>query len=417
MSESLHYGALEGERYRVIVTTDIGGSDPDDFQSMVHYLLYSDVFDTEGLISSAWGAGRKSDILTVIDQYEKDYPNLKTWSKSYPTPDELRRITKQGAVDIAPWKGFTEPTEASEWIIQCARKDDPRPLYLLMWGLLEDLAQALHDAPDILPKLRVNYIGGPNKKWGQNAYAYIRENFPDLWMIEDNSTYRGWFNGGNMASPFGNDTFVSTYAQGAGALGDYFVTHLGGVIKMGDTPTVAWLLQGSPEMPEADSWGGRFERVTDMPACTLHHPVAVDTPTEAFAEAEIIFPGPAIPEAENAVFTMEIRKQFFDGYYADGQYRFRFVPKEAGDFDYITHSEIPALDGLTGTVRVTWENPAVRQNPEGNLKNWWSDCMEDEVAEGVHRGAKTVNQWREDFLRSFAERFDRCRRLKREEKP
>ena len=43
-------GALAGERYRVIVTTDIGGSDPDDFQSMAHYLLYADMFDTEGLI-------------------------------------------------------------------------------------------------------------------------------------------------------------------------------------------------------------------------------------------------------------------------------------------------------------------------------------------------------------------------------
>ena len=32
------------------VTTDIGGSDPDDFQSMAHYLLYADMFDTEGLI-------------------------------------------------------------------------------------------------------------------------------------------------------------------------------------------------------------------------------------------------------------------------------------------------------------------------------------------------------------------------------
>ena len=54
-------GALYGTRYRVIVTTDIGGSDPDDFQSMVHYLLYSDLFDTEGLISSpTWGTGRAS---------------------------------------------------------------------------------------------------------------------------------------------------------------------------------------------------------------------------------------------------------------------------------------------------------------------------------------------------------------------
>ncbi len=49
---SIEGGALTGERHRVIVSTDIGGTDPDDFQSMVHYLVYADVFDTEGIISS-----------------------------------------------------------------------------------------------------------------------------------------------------------------------------------------------------------------------------------------------------------------------------------------------------------------------------------------------------------------------------
>ena len=42
-------GALAGHRYRVIVSTDIGGTDPDDFQSMVHLLLYADVLEIEGL--------------------------------------------------------------------------------------------------------------------------------------------------------------------------------------------------------------------------------------------------------------------------------------------------------------------------------------------------------------------------------
>jgi hypothetical protein len=36
----------------VIVSTDIGGTDPDDFQSMMHFLVYADRFDVEGLISS-----------------------------------------------------------------------------------------------------------------------------------------------------------------------------------------------------------------------------------------------------------------------------------------------------------------------------------------------------------------------------
>lgn len=89
-------GALFNERYRILISTDIGGSDADDFQSLVHYLLYSDLFDTEGIISSAWGDGRVSDILEVIDLYEKDYPKLKAYSEKYPTPEYLRSIAKQG---------------------------------------------------------------------------------------------------------------------------------------------------------------------------------------------------------------------------------------------------------------------------------------------------------------------------------
>ena len=45
------------ERPRVIVCSDIGGTDPDDLQSMVHFLLYADMFDVEGMISSPYGAG------------------------------------------------------------------------------------------------------------------------------------------------------------------------------------------------------------------------------------------------------------------------------------------------------------------------------------------------------------------------
>ncbi len=42
-------GGLAGHRYRVVVSTDIGGTDPDDFQSMAHLLVYANCFDIEGL--------------------------------------------------------------------------------------------------------------------------------------------------------------------------------------------------------------------------------------------------------------------------------------------------------------------------------------------------------------------------------
>jgi len=34
---------IPSEKPRVIVSTDIGGSDPDDFQSLIHYLVYADM--------------------------------------------------------------------------------------------------------------------------------------------------------------------------------------------------------------------------------------------------------------------------------------------------------------------------------------------------------------------------------------
>ncbi|MHC4483997.1 MAG: DUF1593 domain-containing protein [Planctomycetota bacterium] len=212
-------GALAGHRYRVLVSTDVGGTDPDDFQSMVHLLVYADVLDIEGIISSPYGHGRKKHILQVIDCYEKDYVNLKTYSDQYPTPDALRAIAKQGETERAPYAGVRRSTEGSQWIVKCARRDDPRPLHVLVWGGIEDLAQALHDAPDILPKLRVYWIGGPNKKWGPDPFQYIATHHPKLWIIESNATYRGWFTGGNQSGQWGNRAFVSQHIAGKGALG------------------------------------------------------------------------------------------------------------------------------------------------------------------------------------------------------
>lgn len=403
-------GALAGERYRVIVSTDIGGSDPDDFQSMVHYLLYTDLFDTEGLISSPWGEGTVRDIHEVIDQYEIDYPNLSSYSTNYPTPEYLRSITKQGTLNPAPFKGYSNATEGSDWIIHCARKDDPRPLYILIWGLLEDLAQALHDAPDIKDKLRVYYIAGPNKKWGMNGYEYIRKNFPDLWIIENNSTYRGWFVGGNQEYDLGNKTFVSNHISGHGALGNYFATHLEGVIKMGDTPSVAYLLKGTPECPEKPSWGGSFVRIGNRPKAIYRGITNEKNIIEVFGVLELVFDGPHLEKyTEERVFSLIVDEQEFDGFYCgNGKYRVRFMPKSTGLWSYTTKSDIPELNGLSGKFTCIEETEEGRRGDESRYPQWWSDIINPELAELEHKGAKTVNEWREEFLRDFQDRMDRC---------
>lgn len=272
-------GALAGERFRVIVSTDIGGSDPDDFQSMVHYLVYADHFDTEGLISSPPHKGRKEHILEALSAYEQDFPALQRHSARYPTPDELRRVTKQGATDPAPAAGYSSPTEGSRWIIERAQTADRRPLYVLVWGSITDVAQALHDAPEIKPKLRVYYIGSWNTRQDQAARDYVFNQHRDLWLIESDTTFRGMYMGGKQDGDLGNREFVRQHVRGHGALGDLFFAQKPD-IKMGDTPSVLYLLRGKPDDPTAESWGGAY-------VATGHGPrYWTDNPDPALVEAQ-----------------------------------------------------------------------------------------------------------------------------------
>lgn len=265
-------GALAGERFRVLISTDAGGSDDDDLQSLVHYFVHADLFDTEGLVSSPPGAGRAEDIEEVIAAYAEDFSRLRKRRKGYPDPDSLLKMVKQGAADSAPKTGFSEPTEGSRWIVERARHEDPagRPLWVLVWGSITDVAQAVHDAPDIKERIRVYYIASWNRQMDPNAYRYLDKSHPDLWMIQCETAFRGWYQGGNQAGDLDNRRFVEEHVRGHGALGDYFASRhaagaKAGAIKMGDTPSVAYLLRGDADDPTTPSWGGRFQRKEGRP--------------------------------------------------------------------------------------------------------------------------------------------------------
>ena len=46
---------------RILVSTDLGGPDEDDYQSMIHLLMFSDIFDIEGIVSTPTGGGGNVD--------------------------------------------------------------------------------------------------------------------------------------------------------------------------------------------------------------------------------------------------------------------------------------------------------------------------------------------------------------------
>lgn len=403
--------AAGASRPRVIVSTDIGGTDFDDFQSLVHLLVSADAVDLEGMIASPWGSGRerKRHLLEIVDVYARDYPNLRTHSARYPTPEQLRALCRQGGTDSAGRRGFGTRTEGSDWIITCANRADPRPLWVLVWGGIDDLAQAVHDDPSIKSRLRVYWIGGPNKKWSTWAYDYLARAHRDLWIIEANSTYRGWFTGGDQRGDLGNEAWVGAHARGRGALGDYFA-RIAPKVKMGDSPSLAYVLGARPEDPAAGNWGGRFVRAWDRPRVTFTTPPTAADPVEIYAIVELVY-RPEGTAPANATAKLVIEQQEFPGYRAeDGTWRFLFSPKDARTFPYEIVSTHPGLQGQTGTLRSVLPDPSRAASPSTRYLNWWTDDPDPRWREGNEQGARTVSVHRAAFLGDFAERLERCAR-------
>ncbi|WP_460796445.1 DUF1593 domain-containing protein [Microbacterium sp. GXF0217] len=395
------------ERARVVVTTDIGGTDPDDFQSMVHLLLYADVFDIEGLISSPYGRGRAADIHAVVDAYESDLPRLRRHA-AYPGADALRAVIAQGALALPSDSGVDAPTEGSELIVRRARAEDDRPLDVLAWGGLEDIAQALHDAPDIADRIRVHWIGGPNKTMGVDAYHYIEQHHRGIRFIESNTTYRGFFLGGSGS--LAPERFVAEHAAGRGALGAFFARQLPQA-KMGDTPTVTWLLGGA-RSPEADSWGGRFVRLWDGRRAVVHHPASSSHDVvEAYGVVELLVDAPVdLPDDHVTDLMVDGRTQgpFAPAIDVGGKLRFRFAPRDARAMGYVVRSTHPALDGLTGSFLSALPPEDRWRRASSSYAHWWCDDQSAEFVERGMPGSGTLSPWRDAAMADFAARLDRC---------
>ena len=396
-------------RHRVLVSTDIGGTDPDDNQSMAHLLMFSDCFETEGLVSSpSFGDGSKEEILCMIDLYERDLPVLRRRFPALAEPAALRAVTKQGRRGAAPYCGFAGPTEGSEQIVRCARRMSGSPLYVLVWGGLEDLAQALHDAPDIEPRIRVYWIGGPNKKWSVNSYLYIVEHHPDLWMIECNASYRGFIADSRDTSRL-HAGYYDHAIRGAGALGADFEHYYRGVPKMGDTPSLLYVLSGDPADPASDSRGGRFEPLAFSPRTIFRRATTVRDTVALYSVVDWRFRGPVLDwPVGTPVLTAEIDRQTWEGYYlGDGEYTLRYVPKAPAVLTYRIRSEIPGLDGLEGAFTVCGEWPGWRTEDSFALgAHWTTDCADPALFRGPWQGFATVAESRDAELAAWAERWN-----------
>src|SRR4029453_6497836 len=81
-------------KLRVLVLTDIE-ADPDDTQSLIRFLLYSNQWDVEGLIATTsihqQTRVAPESIEKILVAYQKVQPNLLKHEKGFPTYEDLKQ--------------------------------------------------------------------------------------------------------------------------------------------------------------------------------------------------------------------------------------------------------------------------------------------------------------------------------------
>ena len=267
--------------------TDIE-NEPDDAMSMVRFLTYSNQFDVEGLVATT-STHQKDKVATwrirqIVEAYGKVRDNLEKHEPGYPTAEYLLSVIREGRPAYgmaAVGSGMDSP--GSDRIIEVVDRDDPRPVWVPVWGGPNCLAQALWKvrstrAPEALEKfvakLRVYTISDQD-----DSGPWLRKTFPTLFYIASPgmgsggayhySTWSG-ISGDRFSGRFSGADFtivdnpwLDQHIRSKGPLGAEHphTTYL----MEGDTPSFLMLINnglGDPDHPNWGSWGGRYELYT-----------------------------------------------------------------------------------------------------------------------------------------------------------
>jgi inosine-uridine nucleoside N-ribohydrolase len=139
------------KRARVIVNTDAKNEADDQF-AIVHALL-TPSFEIHGIIPAHFGERRTTESLRESRDEVATLLGLMGW--------EGRVRVADGAPRALAGETTPAPSPGSALIVEEALKNDPRPLYVLFYGPLTDMASALLEEPRIARRnLIVVWIGG-----------------------------------------------------------------------------------------------------------------------------------------------------------------------------------------------------------------------------------------------------------------
>jgi hypothetical protein len=260
---------------RLVVLTDVE-NEPDDTESLVRLMLYSNVVELQGLVATT-SVHLKTRVAPdairrVIRAYGQVRENLTTHEAGYPPTDALLELVKTGpALYGMQAVGPGQESEGSEWIIRVLDQPDDRPVWVTAWGGPNTLAQALFklrstrnadELKRLIAKLRVYTISDQD-----DSGPWIRQNFPDLFYIVSPGGYGAatWTGIMHVEPGFDNTSISNRWLaeniqQGHGPLGALYPDVAYGM--EGDTPSWLGLIPNGlnvPAHPEWGGWGGRYE--------------------------------------------------------------------------------------------------------------------------------------------------------------
>ena len=291
--------ASDFNTFDLIVDTDLGG-DPDDIQSLFRLVHYSDILKVKGIVSTPcsqiknhpWDTiPHKRLISEWIMRIDPDHLRTQGY-ENLMTESELLATLREGTQKPGP-PGPDRSSEGARRIIEQATAYSPEnPLWILVWGSMTTLAQALYESPEIAPNIRIYSIASSNTQHDSLSrnfvYAFMQSQFPNLWWIENgvlpkwsHETFRGVYQGGEQSGEWGNQAFVPAHIRGKGSThagffaekcGDVFplATSPKNTLKEGDSPSMLYLLSpviaglGDVDDPTQESWGGQFRKADSL---------------------------------------------------------------------------------------------------------------------------------------------------------
>ena len=280
----LSAAAAVTDKARLVVLTDLA-NEPDDEESLVRLLAYANEFDFEGLVATTSCHLRENpreDILRhTIEAYAQVWTNLVVHAPDYPTPDFLRSVAASGQPGFGT-NSLDVASAGSRLIVAAMKRDDPRPLWVSVWGGPNTLHRALRDCRDELSpeafaaaqkKLRVYAISDQD-----DSGPAIRREFPLVtWIVDPSYPYDWrdywWATWGGISGdvrgvdraknlPFVDyvdNAWLKANITDVGPLGACYPPHI--CIMEGDTPSFLGLIRnglGWSESPDYGGWGGRY---------------------------------------------------------------------------------------------------------------------------------------------------------------